>query len=55
VLAAQYREMEKMRATVFHGVNDIRVAKKFPFRFSAAPTPEWVALFNREWVVAHGQ
>jgi hypothetical protein len=26
-----------------------RHAKKFPFRFSAAPTPEWVALFNREW------
>src|SRR4030095_3260780 len=24
-------------------------AKKFPFRLSAAPTPEWVALFNREW------
>jgi len=26
-----------------------RHAKKFPFRLSAAPTPEWVALFNREW------
>jgi len=26
-----------------------RHAKKFPFRFSAAPNPEWVALFNREW------
>jgi hypothetical protein len=24
-------------------------AKKFPFRLSAAPTPEWVAIFNREW------
>ena len=24
-------------------------SKKFPFRLSAAPTPEWVALFNREW------
>lgn len=23
--------------------------KKFPFRLSAAPTPEWVAIFNREW------
>jgi hypothetical protein len=23
--------------------------KKFPFQLSAAPTPEWVALFNREW------
>jgi hypothetical protein len=27
----------------------IRHSKKFPFRLSAAPTPEWVALFNREW------
>jgi hypothetical protein len=26
-----------------------RHSKKFPFRLSAAPTPEWVALFNREW------
>jgi hypothetical protein len=26
-----------------------RDAKKFPFNLSAAPTPEWVALFNREW------
>jgi hypothetical protein len=26
-----------------------RHAKKFPFRLSAAPTPEWVALLNREW------
>ena len=26
-----------------------RHAKKFPFRLSAAPTPEWVAVFNREW------
>ncbi len=26
-----------------------RHAKKFPFRLSAAPSPEWVALFNREW------
>jgi hypothetical protein len=26
-----------------------RHAKKFPFRLSAAPTPEWVALFNRAW------
>ena len=26
-----------------------RHAKKLPFRLSAAPTPEWVALFNREW------
>ena len=24
-------------------------SKKFPFRLSVAPTPEWVALFNREW------
>ena len=24
-------------------------SKKFPFRLSAAPTPEWVAVFNREW------
>ena len=24
-------------------------AKKFPFRLSAAPAPEWVAIFNREW------
>jgi hypothetical protein len=23
--------------------------RKFPFSLSAAPTPEWVALFNREW------
>jgi hypothetical protein len=26
-----------------------RHSKKFPFHLSAAPTPEWVALFNREW------
>jgi hypothetical protein len=26
-----------------------RHAKKFPFRLSAAPAPEWVALFNKEW------
>jgi hypothetical protein len=26
-----------------------RHSKKFPFRLSAAPTPEWVSLFNREW------
>ena len=26
-------------------------SKKFPFRLSAAPTPEWVALFNREWSI----
>ena len=26
-----------------------RHAKKFPFRLSVAPTPEWVALFNKEW------
>jgi len=26
-----------------------RHAKKFPFRLSAAPAPEWVAIFNREW------
>jgi hypothetical protein len=26
-----------------------RHAKKFPFRLSAAPTPEWVAIFNKEW------
>lgn len=26
-----------------------RHAKKFPFRLSDAPTPEWVAIFNREW------
>jgi hypothetical protein len=26
-----------------------RHAKKFPFRLSAAPSPEWVSLFNREW------
>jgi hypothetical protein len=26
-----------------------RHAKKFPFRLSAAPTPVWVAIFNREW------
>ena len=28
-----------------------RHAKKFPFSLSAAPTPEWVALFNREWLM----
>lgn len=26
-----------------------RHAKKFPFRLSTSPTPEWVAIFNREW------
>ena len=26
-----------------------RHSKKFPFSLSAAPTPEWVAIFNREW------
>jgi hypothetical protein len=26
-----------------------RHAKKFPFCLSAAPNPEWVSLFNREW------
>jgi hypothetical protein len=26
-----------------------RHAKKFPFQLSAAPKPEWVAIFNREW------
>lgn len=26
-----------------------RHAKKFPFRLSAAPDPEWVAILNREW------
>ena len=26
-----------------------RHAKKFPFRLCAPPTPEWVAIFNREW------
>lgn len=26
-------------------------AKKFPFRLSSAPAPEWVALFNREWAM----
>ena len=26
-----------------------RHARKFPFRLSAAPTPEWVAIFNRAW------
>jgi hypothetical protein len=26
-----------------------RHSKKFPFQLSEAPTPEWVALFNREW------
>jgi hypothetical protein len=24
-------------------------AKKFPFRLSPTPAPEWVAIFNREW------
>ena len=28
-----------------------RHSKKFPFQLSAAPTPEWVALFNREWAM----
>ena len=28
-----------------------RHSKKFPFRLSGAPTPEWVALFNREWAM----
>jgi hypothetical protein len=26
-------------------------SKKFPFQLSDAPTPEWVALFNREWAM----
>lgn len=26
-----------------------RHARKFPFRLSASPSPEWVAIFNREW------
>ena len=26
-----------------------RHAKKFPFRLSAAPDPEWVAILDREW------
>ncbi|HEY0171699.1 MAG TPA: hypothetical protein VGB98_11810 [Pyrinomonadaceae bacterium] len=26
-----------------------RHSKKFPFCLSAAPAPEWVAIFNREW------
>src|SRR4030095_4438696 len=26
-------------------------SKKFPFQLSGAPTPEWVALFNREWAM----
>src|SRR6476619_7742044 len=26
-------------------------SKKFPFQLSAALTPEWVALFNREWAM----
>ena len=49
-------------STDFHGITIVanpepaqvrdgsrRHAKKFPFRLSAAPTPEWVAIFNREW------
>jgi len=28
-----------------------RHSKKFPFQLSEAPTPEWVALFNREWAM----
>jgi len=28
-----------------------RHSKKFPFQLSDAPTPEWVALFNREWAM----
>ena len=28
-----------------------RHSKKFPFQLSGAPTPEWVALFNREWAM----
>ena len=28
-----------------------RHSKKFPFQLSSAPTPEWVALFNREWAM----
>jgi len=31
-----------------------RHAKKFPFCLSAAPTPEWVALFDREWSLRSG-
>jgi len=26
-----------------------RHSKKFPFGLSAAPKPEWVSIFNREW------
>ena len=26
-----------------------RHGKKFPFRLSAAPNPEWVAILKREW------
>jgi len=28
-----------------------RHSKKFPFQLSGAPSPEWVALFNREWAM----
>jgi hypothetical protein len=28
-----------------------RHSKKFPFQLSSAPTPEWVALFNRQWTM----
>ena len=28
-----------------------RHSKKFPFQLSEAPTPEWVALLNREWAM----
>jgi len=28
-----------------------RHSKKFPFQLSEAPTPEWVAIFNREWAM----
>jgi len=28
-----------------------RHSKKFPFQLSDAPSPEWVALFNREWAM----
>jgi hypothetical protein len=27
------------------------IPKSFPFQLSEAPTPEWVAIFNREWAM----
>src|SRR5688500_9712583 len=55
-------EGAKLMSTDFHDITLVanpeqaqvrdgsrRHAKKFPFRLSAAPTPEWVAIFNREW------